>query len=272
MKNQKIIGIISGAVFVLVSVVPAFAVDATVQASIKADKVQLKTDVSAQKDTLKADAKTDRTAVKADVQAKVDSMKIDVKAMQAAGATPEQIKAKIDAVRASNQADREAFRAQLDAKRKTMKDDITKEINAFKDGKKVKLSADAKVQVKQRLSTVFTKLNAAIGRIAGFDKKLSDEIASRKAKGLDTSSAEIALELARRSLEVTKVDVSSVNAAVTASVDATTSGSKEAIKSVINTALESIQTTKSKYQDVLTALPKVDADANVAATTTVQTK
>lgn len=271
--NKYVIGVMTGLSLVIVSALPVLAEDASttsVRAGIKADRVELKANIAGEKNSFKTEVKTERGELKAEIQTKIDAMKVDVKAMQAAGATPEEIKAKVDAVRAANQAEREAFRAKLEADRKTMKDDIKKQIDAFKDGKKVKLSEEAKIQVKQRLNVAFTKLNASIGRIAGFDKKLSDEIASRKAKGLNTSSAEIALELARRALEEAKVKVSSVNAAVTLSVDSTTSGSKEAIKSVINTALASIQNTKSKYQDVLRLLPKVPEDGAVTATTTAQ--
>jgi hypothetical protein len=284
--NKNIIGIVSGITLVAVSVIPASAEDSArvntttgvkaplgvrveLNAGIKAERIELKNDNMEKRADLRTDAKAERGAMQADIKTKMESMRVDVKAMRDAGATPEEIKVKVDAVRASNQVEREAFKAQLEVKRQTLKDDIKKEIDAFKEGKKIKLGDAAKMQVKQRLDTTFTKLSAAIGKIAGFDKRLSDEIASRKAKGLDVVSAEINLELARRSLEEAKVSIAAVNTAVTASIDSGAGASKEAIKAVINKAVEAIKTTKSKYGDVLKALPKVEA--GVTASSTVQT-
>ncbi len=274
MKKTKRQIILSGTVLVYMffATIPVLANDATTtrpRAGIKEDRAILKADIKEKRESFRSEAKSDRSQLKAGIKDKVDAMRVDVKAMKEAGATPEQIKAKIEEVKVANQADREAFRAELEEKRKTMKDEITKEINAFKEGKKVKLTEESRSQVKQKLSASFAKLSGAIGRLAGFDRKVSDEILSRKAKGLDVSAAESALEMARRSLEEAKVTVASVNSAVNANVDASTSASKEAVKSAVNTALASIKAAREKYNDVLKALPKVsEDDAEVTTTTT----
>ncbi len=271
--DKQIIGIISGMTLVAVSILPALAETGAmvdVKAGIKADRADLKVENKAKVDAMKTENKDDRTAMKGDIKTRLEATMVDVKAMRAAGATQAEIQAKLDALRTANQADREAFRKQIEEKRKTLKDDILKEITAFKDGKKIKLSDASKAQVKQKLNTVFTKLNAAIGKFAGFDKRLSDEIQNRKAKGLDTAVAEANLELARRALEESKVAISSVNAAVTASLDSTDGASKEAIRAVIKTAVDSLKTTKEKYQEVIKSLPKVKVSAT--ASTTVESK
>lgn len=256
---KSIIGIFSILSFVAVAS-PALAVEGSVRDQIKSERQAMRADIATKKDTLRTDVKTERTELNTNIKSKIDSMRVDVKAMKASGATPQEIKAKVDEVKDANMAEREAFRAKIEEKRKTMKDEISKEINSFKEGKKVKLTDAAKAQVKQKLSGAFTKLSNAITKLAMFDKKVSEEIASRRAKGLDTSSAEAALELARRSLEEAKVTVASVNAAVASSVDSTTSASKEAVKSVINSALTSVETARTKYHDVLAVLPKVPED------------
>lgn len=277
--DKNIIGIISGIALVAVSVIPALAEDsgmvrgdtemgikpltgkptgikAEVRAGIKADKMELKAEGKTKVEAMKAENKDERGTMRSDIKSKVEAMKVDVKAMKEAGATPEQIKAKVDEVRAANQADREAFRAQLEEKRKTLKDDIKKEMDAFKEGKKVKLDAASKAEAKQKLGSAFGKLGVAINKLVAFDKKLSDEIVVRKAKGLDTGAVESALDLARRALEESKVSVDAVNSAVNASVDSTVGTSKEAIKSVVNAAVESVKLAKTKYQEAMKLLPK----------------
>ncbi len=260
-NNKNIISIISGMALVAVSAIPAMA-EIGVDANIKAAARPFASSTEARME-LRTETKTERSAMKGDLKTRFDEMRVEVKAMQEAGASESEIKAKLEEARKANQADREKFRALLEEKRKTLKDDFKKEIDAFKEGKKIKLDEAAKAKVKQRLNGAFGKLDGAVAKMMSFDKKLSEEITRRKALGLNTAEAEVNLELARRSLEETKISLEAVDAAVALSLDSTTGASKEAIKAVINTALQSVKTTKSKYKEVLGSLPKIEAEANV---------
>lgn len=260
MKHKLTLGIISTFALLLTASSSVSALEATVNT-----KASLGADVQEKVQALRSEVKDGKGEMFEDIKAKIQAMRVDVKAMRDAGATPEEIKVKVEEVRLMNQKDREVFRNELEAKRKTLKDEIKNAIDTFKEGKKVKLNATAKTEVKQRLDSAFVKLNDAISGLTNFDKKLSAEILRRKEAGADVSEVNASLELARRSLEETKVSVQAVDTAIEASIDSETGASKEAIKAVINTALESIKTTKSKYRDVLKFLPKAEIKASAEA-------
>lgn len=277
MKKSKIIGTLGVTVFMVAAALPVFAEsddlndDSRMRNGLRPDAIRaelrgkmedLHDDNIQKRQELRDDVKAERDALKE----KIDAMRVDVKEMKDSGATQEEIKAKIEEVRNSNLAEREAFRAQIEEKRKTLKDDIKSQIESFKEGVKIKLAEEVKIKVKERLDNAFSKLSEALSKIGGFDERISNEIASRNAKGLDTSESEAALELARQSLEEAKVSVEAVQDAVNASLDSDTGASKEAIKSAINTAVESIKTAKLKYQEVVRLLPKVVAEDTASTT------
>ncbi len=277
--NKNIIGIISGMTLVAVSIIPVLAKDgaddvvgdddrrigvrAEVRGEIKAERIELRKENMEKREDLRMETKGDREEMKVEIKTKRDELKVEVKSMKDDGATKEEIKAKIEAVRAENKGERETFRTELEAKRKTLREEIKNEIATFKEGKKVKLDEARKTQVKQRLDNAFEKLNGAINKIAGFDKRISDAIANREAKGLDVSASLSALETARQSLEEAKVSIEAVNVAVNASLDTETS--KEAIKAAVQKAVEAIKNTKAKYVEVLKVLPKVEVKATAEA-------
>jgi len=282
MKNKKIIGILGAVALVVVPAAAALAEsndDVKVRAEIKplGIRAELRTDKRVEREDshdeneqrredFRNEMKDQMDSLHKDTKVKIESMRVDIKAMKDDGATPEEIKAKVEEVQTSNLAAREEFRTQIEEKRNTLKDEIRAKIDTFKEGVKVKLSEEAKVQVKERLGSAFSKLNDVISKIFGFDERISNEIASRNAKGLDTGEAEAALVLARQSLEEAKVSVDAVSAAVSASIDSDTGASKEAIKSVISTAIESIKLVKAKYQDVIMLLPKIEINTTTTAT------
>lgn len=284
MKKSKIIGIFGVTALLVVTALPVFAksgdddvdfddrlraevrplgVRAELRTEVRVKREEMHDENEQEREDLREEIKDERDALKD----KIDAMRVDVKEMKDSGATQEEIKAKVEEVRNAFLAEREAFRVKIEEKRKTLRDDIKAQIESFKEGVKIRLSEEARVHVKERLDNAFAKLNDALSKLAGFDERISNEIASRSAKGLDTTGAEAALELARQSLEEAKVSVEAVSAAVSASIDSDTGASKEAIKSVVTSALESIKTAKTKYQDVIRLLPKVEV--NTTASTTV---
>lgn len=289
--NKKIIATAIGAITLAASVaMPAFAEESSVNADASGNTTNTgaRVEVRAQIKDMRTTNKSIRASTSAEIKAMRDGRKNaigeirdDIKGMRNGSTTPEKraqikdMRVNIKDIHASSTAEikaiREGMRLQLEEKRKTVKASVQAEIANFKEGKKVKLDARKKENVEKVLANAFRRLTDAITRLGEFDKKVSEAIANRKAKSLDTTAAESTLVIARQALEEAKVDVEAINAGVSASVNASTTAttgiSKEALKESVRTAMEAIKITQSKYKDVIEALPKVRVEAKSLDTT-----
>jgi len=198
----------------------------------------------------------ERTDVRTDVKAKMDNLRTEIKEMRASstGATNEE---------------KEAMREAIKNKKESVRAEVRKEIENFKEGRKVRLDAARREKVGEILRNAFNRFNKAIERLVSFDKRISEAIAKRKSKGLDTSSSESALNIAKVALDAAKTAVEAIDTGITDSLNASTTASvgisKEALKEQIRKAHDAIKNAQSKYRDVIKALPK---HTGTSATTT----
>jgi predicted RNase H-like HicB family nuclease len=150
---------------------------------------------------------------------------------------------------------RQLSREEVEKKRSELKTEVKTRIAEFKEGKKVILDEAKKEKVKQTIEKVFARLSGAIERLKAFDTRISVAISARKAKGLDTSKAESAIEEARDALETAKVAVEETKSASTESVDDSQGVSNEALRSAIEEAHSALKIAKEKYIEVIKSLP-----------------
>jgi hypothetical protein len=230
-----------------------------VRAEIKTEREAMHAENKGKIEAMRTENKTGRTEMNKEIKAGNEAMRVDVKAMKDAGATPEQIKAKVEEARKANEAERQAYRQKLDDKRKVLKTEIEKSVATFKEGKKVKLDAAKKTSVQKILDGAFKKFGEAINKLANFDTKVSVAIANRNSKGLDTGAAVTAQAEARVALDQAKVAIEAANSALKTVVAGDTATSKEAIKSVMETAKTAIKTAGEKYKAVISVLPDISA-------------
>lgn len=201
-------------------------------------------DVRDIKDGVKQEIKDAREGLKTGIKTERENFKMEAREMRKASSTPEEMK----------------------TKREEMRLKIKGEIEAFKEGRKVKLDESKKTRIKAYLAAAFEKLNGAIARLEAFDANLLDAIEKRKSLGLDTTEVEVAIEVAAASLANAKVAVSAISTSTSDAVDTQTEIAKEAIKAQVEKAVSAIKDARSKYQEALKLLPKkVSVEANVNA-------
>lgn len=136
-----------------------------------------------------------------------------------------------------------------------------------KDERQKKLDSSAKERVADRISAIFTRLNAQLDRIAKVDTRLAEKINAHATAGHDTSTAASLLVTAQTSLTAAKAAVSAARTTATTEVNASTS--KDVLRNIVKTAEVSIETTGAAYKKVVEAialLPKLSATSSVGTT------
>ncbi len=166
------------------------------------------------------------------------------------------VKPIMEKMRMENKTLREDMRTKMEARKTEFKTTIKNQIAQFKEGKKVVLDQKKKENITGHLKEASGKLKTAIANIEAFQTRLSEVIAKRSAAGEDVTGAQDALKNATSATEEAKVKISAVEEAITTALSDATGVSKEAVKSAINTAVESIKTAREATRAVIESLPK----------------
>lgn len=183
--------------------------------------------------------------IRVDAKAGVMSRASTTKALRDNRAsTTEALKANRASTTAALKANREAMIKDIQARRDVLK----KQIDAKKGEKKQKLDAKKKVIVEGALQNIFRKLLEKVSKLVSIDNRLNGKIAELRAQGIDTTTATSLLFTAKASLEKAQIDVEATRAL--ASEQASTSTTKEILKSLINTAETSIKSSADAYKKV----------------------
>lgn len=150
------------------------------------------------------------------------------------------------------------------------KKDMLSKLTSSKDEKKLKLEAKAQERVKNSLMNIFKNLNNQINRLSKVDVKIGEKIKALKETGADTSAQEAQYAKAQTALAKAKIDVEAANSA---SIDQTsTTTSKEAIRSLVKVAEDSIKLAGKEYMKIIPMLPEAKVKTEVDANSSTSTK
>ena len=229
------------------------------------------------------DIREERREMRGDLREEVREMRGDIRTLRASttmerkdvrGGVKGEVREMRDnmrAIRASTtvaiEAEREEFRLKIEDRRREIHASTTLALKNFR-ADKIKLDERRKENVKKHLDNAFDKLMGTIDRLEKFDDRIEEAIMKRKTAGGDTSSADTALATARLALDQSKVKVETIKSAVNESVDDAAGTSSEALRDAVKTAKEAIRDAHAKYVEVIRALPKIEASAEVNATST----
>lgn len=149
---------------------------------------------------------------------------------------------------------REKMKTDIEARKK----ELESQRKAKKDEKKLKLDQKAKERVQKTIENIFTRLNERLNKLSSVDAKIATKLSALSAAGKDTSSTTPLYTKAQTALLKAKTDVGAAKAASLDQIATTTS--KEAFRSFVKTAEDSIKAAGKAYQDVLRAIHRLEED------------
>jgi hypothetical protein len=164
-----------------------------------------------------------------------------------------------------SEEEKAAIKVKMDAR----KAEIKGKIEARKDENKVKLEAKAKDRVKALLANVFKMLSNQIDRLSKVDKRIGEKIAALQTSGIDVTAMNTQYVIAQTALAKAKVDVEATSSISTEQADTETS--KEALRSLVKTAEDSIKAAGAEYRKVIALMPKEAPKGEVEAQTSTST-
>ncbi len=224
------------------------------QQEVKPIRQEMRTEIKDDRMEFREERKVEMKDTRGQIQENRAEFKAKVEDLKGNGVKGD-IKIEARKMMEENKNIRQLSREEIEKKRAELKTEVKTKIAEFKEGKKEILDEARKEKIKQTIGKVFERLIGAIERLKAFDTRISAAIAARKAKGLDTSKAESAIEEARDALETAKVAVEETKSASTEAVDDSAGVSNEALKSAIEEAHGALKIAKEKYIEVIKSLP-----------------
>lgn len=153
----------------------------------------------------------------------------------------------------------------VEARRLELKSQIDKIKAANKDARMKKLDEKAKERVGNKIGSIYKGLEERVARLTKIDAELSARIATAANAGNDTSAAAALLTTAQAALTKAKTDVEATKVALAAEANASTS--KEAIRTLVKTAEDSIKAAGEAYKKVVEAVKALPRPEGPATTT-----
>ena len=117
-----------------------------------------------------------------------------------------------------------------------------------------KLSSDTQDKIRVILDKIFNKMNTQIGTLSQVDTKINTNINSLNKEGVNVASAKAQYIIARAALDKATADV--LAARTIASEQLSVGTSKEAIRSLVKTAEDSIKNAGSEYMKIIPLISK----------------
>lgn len=192
-------------------------------------------------------------------KSKAEDIREDLKANRAS--TTKALRENRASTTAAIRANREELRGEIKEKR----DELKKKLETFKKEKKQKLDDKKKGVVNTALKNIFARFSERIAQLTNINSRLRAKITELQAKGTDVASTVTLLTSAKTALEKAEVDVEATK--TLASEQTATSTSKEILKSLVNTADESIKSAKDSYKKVGESLrPFLGGDISASST------
>lgn len=128
------------------------------------------------------------------------------------------------------------------------RDELKKKIEARKNEKKQRLDEKKRENVVKALENIFKRLDGNVEKVVTIDGRLTTKINELQVAGTDVSDATALITSAKEALSKAQIDIAAAQAL--ANEQAATSTSKEILKSLINTAEESVKSAVSSYRKV----------------------
>lgn len=166
---------------------------------------------------------------------------------------------KIEALREN----REEMKAAIEERRKEMQEN--RKVN--KEERRIRLAEKAKTQVQEVIARIFKNLNDRIEKLSNIDARIATKLSELQASGTDLSSTTPLFVIAQSDLSKAKTDIAAAKAAADEQVATTTS--KEAIRSFVKIAEESIKTAGEAYRKVLKSLKSTNASSTATTTSSI---
>ncbi len=215
----------------------------------------------------KAKAEAERKDSREEMKENREEFRKEAKDMRMASATPAEIKAKREAMVAENKKILEERKKTIEEARKKFQADLKAKIEQFKADRK-KISDEKKEEVKKKIADgIIAKLDKELTRIDTLDQNLTKRIVDKKARGLDTTSAEGLQATAKTKLEEAKLAVASAKESISTQLASTSGVSKEALKETLKAAQQKIVDARKAYRLAIEALPKEPSTASTTQTT-----
>lgn len=159
-------------------------------------------------------------------------------------------KAKIEALRATLIKET----AQMKASLGTSRTEIEKQLIKSGVGIKKNLDIQAQGRIRIIIEKIFNKLNAQLGKLSQVDIKISQKINSLEKEGVDMAKAKEEYVIAKTALDKANANILATRIIATEQLSKETS--KEAFRSLVKTAEESIKTAGSEYKKVMLLIIK----------------
>jgi len=279
MTKQKISIFTTVSIFTLVLLGVGSVASATttptrpgVRQDIRNERGVLKDDIRTQRGEVKTEIEGQKSTAKDEMMKNRANFKTEAESMRRSGTTtPGAIKDMRADMKTLNKDLKDRTMEDVKAKREAMRGDIKKQIETFKEGKKVKLDDLKKGNLQQFITKIFEKLGAQVARLSSINTKVEAKIVELKGLNLNTSGAEALLPQAKDALSKAQDEVASAKLALTDYISSASTTSKEAIRAGVQKSVDAIKGAREKYKAVITALPENRKDDDVRATSTATT-
>jgi|GEM_PF-6621621 len=212
-----------------------------------------------QKETVEK-ARTERVEIRTDAKAQFNVTKEGVRT----GSTTKDAimadrKARVEALK-ENQA---KFKTAMEARRK----ELSAKLKENKEARSVKLEIAAKQRINVQLGNIFNRLNQHLEKTIAIDARIAERLNAMDEEGKNVEAAAEQYVKAQAALGKARTDIAAAKA-LTSEQTATTSPavSKEALRTLVKTADESLKAALVEYRKVVELL-KVSVRAEAEVTT-----